>query len=214
MIRGREELQALDLLVESSEDDEEELFEEDEPAAVVEPEPRKQPKPKKKPKKNRRQPSPAKAESGSGSGPLLALSGLFSKSAFLILLSVTALNGLVALVTLRNAATMRDSVIEAQRHMAETAAEIKSDSIDQARELIAARTPLVPPDPEAHPTFERARQQILDGDFVGARQGIYALLAVIDRLEVTQRRAVEARAQYLLAEATHLEALSLMEEGE
>jgi len=137
--------------------------------------------------------------------------GLFSKTALVILGSVTILNGLVAFVVLSNAADMRDSVLDAQREMNRTASEIRSGSVDQALELIGARTPLVPPDAESHPTFENAKEQITRGQYSEARRQIYALLSVVDRLEPSQRKRVESRAQYLLAEALHLEALSRME---
>ena len=124
------------------------------------------------------------------------------------MISVTTLNGLVALITLRHTAAMRDTVLDAQRNLNETAESIRTDSIDAAVELVEARTPLVPPNPEDHPTFERAREEIDRGEYARARQRVYALLSVVDRLEESQRAVVESRAQYLLAEATHLEAVT------
>ena len=150
----------------------------------------------------------------SGSAARVVLSSpLASKSSLLILISVTALNGLVAFVTLRGTATMRDSVLDAQRNIANAADEIREESLDNAIKLVRATTPIVPPDPDTHPTFDRARHHIEDGEYSMARQRIYALLSVVDRLEEEQRSAVESRAQYLLAEATHLEALARMGGG-
>jgi hypothetical protein len=137
--------------------------------------------------------------------------GLLSRSTILVLMSIATLNVMVAVVALRSAATMRDSVLDVERRMAETASEMRSLSTDQGREILQLRKPLVAPNAGDHPTFERAREEIEDGDFAGARQRLYSLLSVVDRLEDSQRREVEARAQFLLAEATHLEAVARLE---
>ena len=140
-----------------------------------------------------------------------ALAASVPRGVAVILLAITAVNALVALVTLRQGANMRDSVLEANTDIREAAERMRADSVDQAREIMELRTPIVPPDPESHPTFERAREEIELRDYTAARKRLYALLAVVDRLEESQRREVEARAQYLLAEATHREALEHME---
>ena len=105
---------------------------------------------------------------------------------------------------------MRDSVLDARRELNETAEEIREESLETAIDLVEARTPLVPPDPDDHPTFEWAAAAIERGDYADARQRIYALLSVVDRLEESERAIVESRAQYLLAEASHLEAVARM----
>lgn len=72
------------------------------------------------------------------------------------------------------------------------------------------------PDPEgveavhAHPALDQARAEIARGEFAGARQRVYALLAIIDRLEEPRRGALEADCQFLIAQALHLEALARM----
>ncbi len=136
---------------------------------------------------------------------------LASKSALVILLSVTVLNGFVALVTLRNTASMRDSVLQAQKELDETANTMRADARDEAVRYLGATTPIVPPDSEDHPTFARAQEHIAAGEYAQARQRVYALLAVVDRLEEGNREVVEARAQFLIAQATHLETLARME---
>ncbi len=131
----------------------------------------------------------------------------------MILLSVTVLNGLVAVVMLRNTFSVKESVEEAQREIISARDQILQERWDTELEVEGMRQPLVPPDPETHPIFERAKEQITNGEYTEARQALYSLLSVVDRLESSQREIVEARAHYLLAEATHLEALSRMEEG-
>lgn len=133
-----------------------------------------------------------------------------SKSILVILIAVTLLNVMVAVVALRNGAMIRNSVLDVRREMTRTAEDIRQGAIDSAVELVAARKPLVPPDPNDHPTFEWAAAAIERREFSQARQRIYSLLSVVDSLEESERSVVEARAQYLLAEASHLEAVARM----
>jgi len=134
-----------------------------------------------------------------------------SRSALWALVAVTSVNALVALVTLSGMSTMRSSVVEVGRHVTATADEIRSGAYEQSRVLNDLQTPVVPRDAEAHPTFDRARNEIALGQYGDARRRLYALLSIIDRLDEEQRAKVEARAQFLLAEALHLEALERME---
>jgi hypothetical protein len=139
-----------------------------------------------------------------------ATAGL-SRSALWALVAVTSVNALVALVTLSGMSTMRSSVVEVGRHVSATADEIRSGAYEQSRVLNDLQTPVVPRDAEEHPTFDRARTEITMGQYSDARRRLYALLSIIDRLDEEQRAKVEARAQFLLAEALHLEALERME---
>lgn len=134
-----------------------------------------------------------------------------SRSALWALVAVTSVNALVALVTLSSMSSMRSSVVEVGRHVTATADEIRSGAYEQARVLNDLQTPVVPLDAEEHPTFDRARAEISKGEYGEARRRLYALLSIIDRLDPAQRAKVEARAQYLLAEALHLEALERLE---
>lgn len=134
-----------------------------------------------------------------------------SRSALWALVAVTSVNALVALVTLSSMSTMRSSVVEVGQHVTATADEIRSGAYEQARVLNDLQTPVVPLDAEEHPTFDRARAEISKGQYGEARRRLYALLSIIDRLDPDQRAKVEARAQYLLAEALHLEALERLE---
>lgn len=134
-----------------------------------------------------------------------------SKSVLLLLLAITCMNGLVAVVAMKSTGEMRESVLDVGRHVARTADEIREGAFGQARELQTIRTPITPSDPESHPTFDVAVRLIEEGKFAEARQRLYSLLAIVDRLDSADRARIEARANYLLARALHLEALARAE---
>ena len=161
------------------------------------------------PRASRPRVSPASGSPANQAGPVLR-TGL-SRTALWALVGVTSLNALVALVMLSNMSSMRNSVVEVGRHVSATADEMRTGSYEQSRVLNELQTPVVPFDAEEHPTFDRARAEITQGQYSEARRRLYALLSIIDRLDPEQRDKVEARAQYLLAEALHLEALERME---
>jgi hypothetical protein len=134
-----------------------------------------------------------------------------SKSVLLLLLAITCMNGLVAVVAMKSTGEMRESVLDVGRHVARTADEMREGAFGQARELQSIRTPTTQPDPESHPTFDVAVRLIEEGRFAEARQRLYSLLAIVDRLDSLDRDRIEARASYLLARALHLEALTRAE---
>ena len=136
----------------------------------------------------------------------------FPTSLLWIFIAVTSLNGLLAVLALRSTVNMHDGVLDAGRRIADTADEIRNHAYDQARALATLQTPVVPTNPEDHPTFARAREEIEAKRYADARQTVYSLLAVVDRLDASQREAVESRAHFLLAQALHLEALERLEE--
>ena len=127
-------------------------------------------------------------------------------------MAVTCINGLVAILSLRSVTKIHESVVDTRSEITDTAAEIKSHSYDQARAITQLRTPIAPIDPEQHPAFDRAREDIAAGRYGEAQRGLYSLLAVVDRLDEESRSAVEARAHFLLAEAMHLEAVDRLGE--
>jgi hypothetical protein len=61
----------------------------------------------------------------------------------------------------------------------------------------------------AHAILADAERTLAAGEFVEARRALYALLAVLDRLELGERADVEARAGYLIAETYRRQAQSL-----
>jgi hypothetical protein len=66
--------------------------------------------------------------------------------------------------------------------------------------------PLVAPPAEGQAALERAGELLRRGEHQRARETLYALLAVIDRLPAATRRDVEARARFLVADTWRLEA--------
>ena len=72
-------------------------------------------------------------------------------------------------------------------------------------------TPEVSPSPDNHPVFALALEDIEAGKFTKARQRLYALLSVVDRMDPADRDKVEARANYLIAHAWQLEVVTRTE---
>jgi len=70
------------------------------------------------------------------------------------------------------------------------------------------------PDPERapalhdHPALQTAREELARGEYGAARQRVYALLSVIDRLEDPRREELEGECKFLVAQTLHLEALA------
>ena len=158
------------------------------------------------------EPAPRRSRGSDRREPVTVVaSGGLSRAFIWALVAITSINALVAIVTLASMSTMRNSVVEVGRHVTATADEIRTGSYEQSRVLNELQTPVVPIDAEQHPTFDRARAEITKGQYDEARRRLYALLSIIDRLDPDQRAKVESRAQYLLAEALHLEALENLE---
>lgn len=137
----------------------------------------------------------------------------YAKSIVFVLIAVTSLNALVALVSLKAAGDMQTSVWEGARRVAETAAGLRAEERAELAGSHANELAGLAPDPDQHPTFELVRQDVEAGRFADARQRLYALLAIVDRLEPEVQDELEARACYLIAEASHLEAVGTTERG-
>lgn len=138
-----------------------------------------------------------------------ARSPLLSKGVVAIALSVTVLNSVLAVVVLRGRPSAGDVRPEGRHE------ELGRDERGAlAAPPHAKSVPL--PDPEAidpahaHPALDQARAEISRGEYAGARQRVYVLLAIIDRLEDPRRGALEADCQFLIAQSLHLEALARM----
>ena len=123
-----------------------------------------------------------------------------------ILLAVTVMNALLAVVILKRPSTPTEPE---QTPPAATTQHIP-DALP-VNEVITPPT-IAAPQPERHPTFALAHEEISRGEYGAARRRIYGLLSIIDRLNTEEREAIEARAQHLLAEAQHLEALARLED--
>jgi hypothetical protein len=143
--------------------------------------------------------------------PARAARPSLSKSLLAIALSVTLLNAVLAVVVVRGRSSTAGVHLPDPVHRAESERE-------ERRTLAApphvAKAPL--PDPEAvdpahaHPALDEARSEISRGEYASARQRVYGLLAIIDRLEDPRRGALEADCQFLIAQSLHLEALARM----
>ena len=180
------------------------------------------------PKSSARAPAPARqasvetpaAEDAPLSRPGSRRARRLSTSVVAIALSVTALNSILALVVLRGRPGSGDEVRavgserepygenEPSTRHAQTAAQTGEENALSYAER--------PGDPEPsgelfdHPALEQARGEVSRGEYAAARQRVYALLSVIDRLEDPRREGLEAECQFLIAQALHLEALERM----
>ncbi len=138
--------------------------------------------------------------------PAPRVAARLSKGVIAIALSITCLNGLVALVALRGTARTPDEVSAVDRPREPRPAASATRAAEDA--------PLPDPDLagrlEDHPALELARSEISRREYAAARQRVYALLSIIDRMEDPRREAVEAECQFLIAQALHLEALERM----
>ena len=137
-----------------------------------------------------------------------------SRSALWILLAAMSLNGLVAIVLVSSTQGLKREMNEISQDVEETIGDIRSEYWGQRAMLLDQTTPIAAPDPENHPAFALALDEIEAGAYNAARQRLYALLAVIDRSDPETRDKVEARASYLIGHAWHLEALRRMEAEE
>lgn len=131
-----------------------------------------------------------------------------SRVSLLLLASVTALNALVAIVVMRSTSVVREGLEDVGSSMESTVRRLEDQVLEAARAEVSAGQALPALDAETHPALELAVQEIGAGHFARARQRIYSLLAIIDRLAPSDRDAVESRASFLLARTYHLEALA------
>lgn len=144
--------------------------------------------------------------------------GIGVRTAAWILVTITSLNVLVALVALRSDRDLRHTIDGMGEEFARSASELVEGALRAARPgqpSVAERgeLPNAPPNPDNHPTFELAQAEMQRGEYARARQRVYALLAIVDRLDPQVREDVEARANYLIARTLHLEALARREAG-
>lgn len=134
----------------------------------------------------------------------------FSKSVVGIALAVTLLNSVLALVAVRGRGDGAPTPVLPH------AVEPREESSGSAHAGPPRDTVPDLPDPDsvdtlhAHPTLDEARAQIARGEYAAARQKVYGLLAIIDRLQEPRRGALEADCQFLIAQSLHLEALARM----
>ena len=165
--------------------------------------------------------TPAPGPAGSSAAPAAAQAqalpqgrqplsiGAFSKSALLILISVTLLNGMVGFVILRQSSDIMKNVSNTGTSLLNTADQIKRNTIESTRQSLKDGVGLPQWDVENHPTFEIASQDIKAGNYQEARRRLSSFLALIDGIDPSVREEMEARAKLMIASAIQQEALAL-----
>lgn len=132
------------------------------------------------------------------------------KTAVWLLIAVTSVNALVALVALRSTGELRRSVETVGSQVNQTASELLRAAPGGSAAGLAGEPPGAP-NAQSHPTFELALEDIQRGEFTRARRRLYALLAIVDRLDPEVREEIEARANFLLARALHMQSVQRWE---
>lgn len=135
--------------------------------------------------------------------------GAFSKSALLILISVTLLNGMVGFVILRQSSDIMKNVSNTGTSLMNTADQIKRNTLESTRKSLKDGVGLPQWDVENHPTFEVASQDIKAGNYQEARRRLSSFLALIDGIDPSVREEMEARAKLMIASSIQQEALAL-----
>ncbi|MCZ6597369.1 MAG: hypothetical protein O7B99_07020 [Planctomycetota bacterium] len=149
---------------------------------------------------------PGRQETGSGAGRVV--DAALSRPVLAILVATTLMNMALAGLTYKNAGDMRVELLEAGAEMEQTARDVRNSMNEQRLAVSESFMPITPLDPENHPVFETAEQEIASGEYADARRRLYSLLAVVDRLAPEERGEVEARAGFLLARSLRDEALT------
>ncbi len=137
------------------------------------------------------------------------------RAAVWILIAMAGVNALVALVALRSTGDLRRTVADVGAQVTETANDLMRETLraepSRAAAARAAVEPGKPADAQDHPTFDLVLEDLRAGEYVRARKRLYALLAIVDRLDPQVREQVEARATFLLARALHMESVERLE---
>jgi hypothetical protein len=133
----------------------------------------------------------------------------FPRPLLWLFVALTSVNALLAIVVLGISSRMtndvRDMTVDTRDSMREVVDVVTDDN------KITAPGPIVALDPANHEAFDRALSLIEEGDYARARQVLYGLLAVVDRMDPVDRAKVESRANYLIAHTKHLEAIPVGE---
>lgn len=133
-----------------------------------------------------------------------------SRSVIAIALAVTLMNSVLAVVVLRGRPGDAQYAVDAGRQDEHARDAHAAPPRESATRLSEPETLGPEGALHAHPTLDEAREQISRGEYATARQRVYGLLAIIDRLEDPRRSALEADCQFLIAQSLHLEALARM----
>jgi hypothetical protein len=131
----------------------------------------------------------------------------YSKGMVAIALSVTVLNSALAVVMLRGGASDHDVRATGDEH---ASSDRSTAATEPVRQVDAFPDPESVQETHGHPTLDEARAELARGDHAAARQRVYGLLSIVDRLEDPRKTEIEAECQYLIAQSLHLEALARM----
>lgn len=120
----------------------------------------------------------------------------------LLLLAAVGLPNLIAVAllwkSLGDVAHRLDSVGD---RFSETAEVLREETARRVDSILTWRSPGVSTEPEALAVLEQAERELEAGGFEHARERLYSLLAVIDRIDPALRDDAEARARFLVAES-------------
>jgi hypothetical protein len=114
---------------------------------------------------------------------------------------------LLALALWNSGRETRRALGGAERHLERTAHVLIGDISQHTGKLQELARPLVHSQGSgSEADFTRIRMLMQEGRFEEARRRLYGLLAVVDRHEAGERRAIEGRVWFLLGDAARLEA--------
>jgi hypothetical protein len=126
--------------------------------------------------------------------------------AVLVLAVVVLVNLGLALVSWRSVSSVQELVLGMGNEVIETTQAIRDETSERAQRFESQARPIVSPSSEGAATLEQARRWFDQGEFRRARQSLYGLLAVIDRVDAAVRPDLEARARFLIADSYRFEA--------
>lgn len=119
---------------------------------------------------------------------------------------LTLVNAGVVVFSWKANAGLERTVRDFGHEVRQAADEILTETEERVREMSELAAPVVSLPPEHSRVFDEVDRAFVRGDYAGARERLYGLLAVVDRLDETVRDDTEARARYLVADSFRLEA--------
>lgn len=147
-------------------------------------------------------------EEGGGGFSLRGGGRAVSKLALVVVVAVTLLNaGVVGASWMLNKG-IEQEMLRAVDDVIAVTGEARRDFEQSVTEIEALQGPLTNEDPVYSRTFTRVQELLDEGEYLEARRHLYALLAVLDRLDPAVRKDAEARASFLLGDTLRLEALA------
>lgn len=121
---------------------------------------------------------------------------------------LAAINLALIGVTWKSNKNLRQEVQEVAVDFLRQAEVFNNKTDSQIDRIQMAAGPIVSDDPGQQQTFANVLQDFERGDYPLARRRLYSLLSILDRLEPTNRKDVESRARFFLADSLRLQALA------